>query len=193
MIRCQLLWSGCCLQVLSIRAGFPASLTQVNMAIMLSGQLCYSFGSQLQSLPSIQAVLLEGTLHNACLMRPRLGSGNNNLPTLLQSLLGMQHHAGVSMLYLGPLNLSQNELSNSSLYFIKVTLAETAKNSLTTLETRVGLSRQPLPTEEWKHGNLGEQEHPQSSSSGSSGFGTTHQPFPNAFHQKHSLNYLIPS
>lgn len=83
-------------------------------------------------------------------MRPLLGSGNTNLPSLLQSLLGMQHRPGVSTLYLGTLNLSQNELSNSSLYFIEVTLAETSENSLTTLETRVGLSRQPLPTEEWE-------------------------------------------
>lgn len=125
-------------------------------------------------------------------MRPLLGSGNTNLPSLLQSLLGMQHCPGVSTLYLGTLNLSQNELSNSSMYFIEVTLAETSENSLTTQETRVGLSRQPLPTEEWEHGNRGEQEHPQGGSSGCSGFGTTHQPFPNASHQKHSQSYLIP-
>lgn len=105
-------------------------------------------------------------------MRPLLGSGNTNLHSLLQSLLGMQHRPGVSTLYLGTLNLSQNELSNSSLYFIEVTLAETSENSLTTLETRVGLSRQPLPTEEWERGNHSEEEHPQGGSSGCSGFGT---------------------
>lgn len=122
-------------------------------------------------LPAAESAIYPGSstgrdLTQCLSHEPRLGSGNTNLPPLLQSLLGIQHRPGVSMLYLGPLNLSQNELSNSSLYFIKVTLAETAKNSLTTLETRVGLSRQPLPTEEWKRGNLGDKNIPKAAAQG---------------------------
>lgn len=64
---------------------------------------------------------------------------------LLQSLLGMQCLPGIAILCLGPLHSSQNELSNSPLYFIKVSLEETTGNTLTMLDTKNGALRTPPP------------------------------------------------
>lgn len=141
-----------CLQVPTTRGCLPDSLTG-EYGPNVVWDVVFSFSSQLLSLPSIQGILLKGT-PNATPVSwvPYLGQETLIHP-LLQSLLGMQHLPGISVLCLGPLYLSLNELSNSLPYFIKVTLEEMLE--IPSLRWRPGVELLGHPSwQEWKQGTL---------------------------------------
>lgn len=116
------------------------------MVTALSGHLCYTFSSHC-CLPSIEAILLEGTLHDdsAAFRRPLLRPGNIAMFLVPKPCSYARRSSG---LCLGPLHHSQNMLGNTPLHFVllEVTLEETVdcwKSSM--VETRNGDPRTPAP------------------------------------------------